>query len=78
MKAAEVAPLRWSMIVESFTRPYPVSIPMIVLVAVIPFYILIPSLTPGRKLHVPEVAWDRLIPVQPVHPFTSRTRSCRR
>lgn len=38
---------------------------MVVLVSLVPFYIFIAELMPGRTLHVPELAWDRLIPLQP-------------
>lgn len=55
-----------SAIVDSFRRPYPVSLPMVVLVSLVPFYIFIPELTAGRTQHVPEVSLDRVIPVQPV------------
>ena len=65
MRAPETAPLRWSMVAESLTRPYPVSIPMIVLVGLVPFYIFIPVLMTGRPLHVPELALDRVVPLQP-------------
>lgn len=51
---------------QSLTRPYPVSLPMIVLVALVPFYVFIPNLIPGRTMHIPEVAWDRLVPLQPI------------
>ncbi len=53
------------MVVESLTRPYPVSTPMIVLVALVPFYVFIPGAIPGQTLHVPELAWDRVVPLQP-------------
>jgi membrane-associated phospholipid phosphatase len=65
MRAPDAAPFRWSMVVESLTRPYPVSIPMIVLVVLVPFYIFIPGLMPGRPPHVPELALDRVVPLQP-------------
>ena len=38
---------------------------MIVLVLLIPFYIFIAELAPEGTLHVPESAFDRLVPVQP-------------
>ena len=53
------------MVAESLTRPYPVSIPMIVLVALVPFYVFIPRLMPGQTLHMPELALDRVVPLQP-------------
>jgi membrane-associated phospholipid phosphatase len=51
--------------VQSLNRPYPVTLSMIVLVSLIPFYIFIAELLPGRTLHVPELALDRLLPLQP-------------
>ena len=53
------------MVVESLTRPYPVRAPMVVLVVLVRFYIFIAQLMPGRTLHVPEIAFDRLLPLQP-------------
>lgn len=58
------------MVVESLTRPYPLSIslvvPTVVLMLVVPFYVVIGDLiVPGRTLHIPELALDRLVPVQP-------------
>ena len=55
----------WSLVVESLTRPYPVILPMVVLVLLPPSYIFIAELVHARRLHVPEVALDRLIPLQP-------------
>ena len=53
------------MVVETLTRPYPLSIPMVVLMLLVPFYIVIAELTPGRTLHAPELALDRVVPLQP-------------
>jgi hypothetical protein len=39
---------------------------MVVLVALVPFYIFIAELTRGRILHVPAVAFDQLVPLQPI------------
>jgi len=52
--------------VQSLTRPYPVSLPMIILVSLVPFYVFIPGLFQGRAVHSPEVTWDRLVPLQPI------------
>jgi hypothetical protein len=50
---------------QSLNRPYPVSVPMLVLVSLVPMYIVIASLMWARTLHVPEIALDRLVPLQP-------------
>ncbi len=65
MRAPDAIPFKWSMVVQTLTRPYPVSIPMVVLVSLVPFYIFIAELMPGRTLHVPELALDRVVPLQP-------------
>lgn len=57
---------RMSEIVATFTRPYPVRLPMVVLVSLVPLYIFIADLARNRPVHTPELPWDRLIPVQPV------------
>ena len=54
------------MIAESLTRPYPVSIPMVLLVSLVPFYIFIADANRTRTVHAPELALDRLLPLQPV------------
>jgi len=53
------------MVLQTLTRPYPVSLPMVVFVLLVPFYIFIAELMPGRTLHVPELALDRAVPLQP-------------
>lgn len=55
----------WATAAESLRRPYRVTFPMALLVALIPFYVFIPEFLYGRTLHVPELALDRLIPLQP-------------
>jgi hypothetical protein len=51
------------------TRPYPLSIrmvmPIVALMLLVPFYIVIAELTRGRTQHVPELALDRMVPVEP-------------
>lgn len=58
-------PARWSMVVEALTRPYRVTVPMVVLVSLVPFYIFIPGLVSGRKTHVPRLPLDDLVPLRP-------------
>src|SRR3954451_10362253 len=58
--------IRWSMVAQSLTRPYPVTIPMVLLVSLVPFYIFIGQMMRGRtELHVPALALDRVLPLQP-------------
>lgn len=65
MSARDAIPIRWSLVVESLTRPYPVTIPMVTLVVLVPFYIFLAQLMPGRTLYAPELALDRVVPLQP-------------
>lgn len=53
------------MVVESLTRPYPVTLPMVLLVSLVPVYLFLPALAPG-PMHMPELALDRLVPLWPV------------
>ena len=61
----EAAPIRWSHVVESLTQPYPVSVPMVLLVALVPFYIFIAAWIPKTALHAPAMQLDAAIPLQP-------------
>ncbi|HEU5162755.1 MAG TPA: phosphatase PAP2 family protein [Thermoanaerobaculia bacterium] len=53
------------MVAESLTRPYPVTIPMILLVSMVPLYIFIADVARYGSPRAPEIALDRLIPLQP-------------
>ena len=66
MSVPEASRFRWSMVGETLTRPYPVTIPMVALMLLVPFYIVIAELTAGRAVHVPELALDRIVPLQPI------------
>jgi membrane-associated phospholipid phosphatase len=55
----------WSLVVASLNRPYPVSVPMVALVSLVPFYLVIADLTRRRMVHAPALPWDRALPVQP-------------
>src|SRR3954463_6988539 len=63
--ASDADRIRWSMVAESLNRPYRVSLSMVVLVSLVPFYIFIGELARERTLHVPELPFDRLVPLQP-------------
>jgi membrane-associated phospholipid phosphatase len=63
--ASAPAPVRWSLVAQALTRPYPVTPSMVLLVSLVPCYIFIAELMPERTLHRPEVALDRALPLQP-------------
>ena len=59
------AAFSWGTITRSLGRPYRVPGSMILLLAVVPFYVLIPELLPPRTRHVPELTLDRALPLVP-------------
>lgn len=54
-----------SMVARSLARPYRVPVSMILLVAIVPFYVVIPAILPPSTRHVPELALDRALPLVP-------------
>ena len=50
---------------QSLARPYKVTVPMVVLVGMVPLYIFIAGPDPGRTQHVPAIAIDGAIPLVP-------------
>ena len=63
--ASDAIRLEWSGIVKVMTRPQPVTLPMVALFSIIPLYLYIGALVQGRTLHVPELALDRALPLEP-------------
>jgi len=55
----------WSVVRELMTRPQPVTVPMVMLFAIIPFYLVIGYGMSGAPTHVPELALDRAIALVP-------------
>ena len=53
------------MIAESLARPYRVPISMVLLFALVPFYIFIPELVPPHTRYIPALALDRALPLWP-------------
>ena len=53
------------MVVESLRRPYRITLPLVALVLLVPLYLFIPQLASGRPPHVPAIALDHRIPLQP-------------
>ena len=62
-------PSRWHLAGEMLGRPFPlrarVVVPAVILMVLVPCYLVIPALTRGWTLHLPELALDRMMPVQP-------------
>lgn len=62
---AEEAPT-WRGVRELMSQPQPVTWPMVTLFMLLPMYLVIgEALVPGRALHVPEIALDRAMPLNP-------------
>ncbi|HTR04446.1 MAG TPA: phosphatase PAP2 family protein [Thermoanaerobaculia bacterium] len=59
----------WSLALESLKRPYPLTVPVVVsmgaLVLLVPLYIVIGEMMPGRRLHAPGTALDEMVLLQP-------------
>jgi membrane-associated phospholipid phosphatase len=56
---------QWSVIAELMKRPQPVTVPMLLLFAIVPFYLVIGAAVSGGPVHIPELQFDRDIPVVP-------------
>ena len=67
---AEASRSRWSCAGALLTRPFPLNArvigPMIALMLLVPGYLVIGELTAHRTLHMPALALDRILPLQPV------------
>jgi membrane-associated phospholipid phosphatase len=55
----------WQTIAAAFGRPYPVTWPMITLMAIVPLYVFIGVWAAGRPLHIPALAADARVPLVP-------------
>ncbi|HET7706054.1 MAG TPA: phosphatase PAP2 family protein [Thermoanaerobaculia bacterium] len=53
------------LVARSLARPYRVTFPMVLLLALVPFYIFIPALLPPHTRYFPELALDRALPLLP-------------
>ena len=62
---AKPAGFEWRVVRELMTRPQPVTIPMVVLFSLIPFYLVIGQFVAQAPAHVPQVALDRALPLVP-------------
>ncbi len=50
---------------SALTRPYRVTVPMVVLVSLVPLYIFIASANRGRTVYAPATTLDHLVPLAP-------------
>lgn len=59
------ARLAWSDVAELMTRPQPVTIPMVALFSLIPFYLVIGDWVADGVVYAPELPLDRMVAVEP-------------
>ena len=69
MRAPDADRSGWNLAGEMLTRTYPlrprVVMPAVTLMVLIPFYLVIAAVTDDRMMHAPELALDRMVPLQP-------------
>ncbi|HEX4438564.1 MAG TPA: phosphatase PAP2 family protein [Thermoanaerobaculia bacterium] len=71
MSEASLAPSRglirreWDVAAASLARPYRVTVPMVLMMLLVPCYIFIGDGMSGRPTHTPAISWDLAIPVRP-------------
>jgi len=58
-------PIGWRAVAQSLNRRYPVTIPMVALVMLVPLYVFIPGLVRDQPQHIPALALDSAFPLQP-------------
>jgi membrane-associated phospholipid phosphatase len=63
--AAEELRVTWRTVAQSLQRPYRVTLPMVLLVALVPLYLVIADHALTGAVHAPELALDRLVPLVP-------------
>jgi PAP2 superfamily. len=58
--------ITWRAVGQALTRPYPVRLPMVLLVSLVPLYLVIADRAKAGPVHAPVTALDRLLPLAPV------------
>jgi len=64
-RASQTPRVTWVMFKKALFRPYPVTLPMILLVSLVPVYIFIAEWIKGVPTSAPEWVWDQWIPLVP-------------
>jgi membrane-associated phospholipid phosphatase len=55
----------WNAVAQTLRRPYPVTIPMVTLMLLVPCYLVIANRAAVGTVHAPDLPWDRALPLQP-------------
>jgi membrane-associated phospholipid phosphatase len=59
-------PITLATVGRTLTRPYPVTIPMVLLVSLVPLYLVIADRAKAGPVYAPALELDRLLPLSPV------------
>ena len=62
-RSPEEPRITWRIVGQALTRPYRVTVPMVLLVSLVPFYLVIAGR--GGTVNTPALALDRLLPLAP-------------
>lgn len=65
MSASGELRVSWRTVAQALQRPYPVTIPMVLLVSLVPCYLIIAGRAGTGAVHAPALALDRLLPLVP-------------
>jgi membrane-associated phospholipid phosphatase len=63
--AAETRLTTWTAVAHALRRPYPVTIPMVALMLLVPWYLFIANRAARVTAYAPELPWDRALPLLP-------------
>ena len=63
--SADASRITWRTVGRALTRPYRVTIPMVLLVSLVPVYLVIAGRARSGAVHAPALALDRLLPLVP-------------
>ena len=55
----------WNALAQTLRRPYPVTVPMVTLMLLVPVYLVIANRAAVGTVHTPSLPWDRAVPLQP-------------
>lgn len=62
---SDATPVGWRTLVEALRRPYPITLPMVALMLLVPAYVFIGGYVANGTVYRPEIALDRALPLQP-------------
>src|SRR5687767_3954202 len=63
--APQANQVTWRTAARTLTRPYPVTVPMVALMLLVPCYLFIANRVAVGTVHAPLLPWDRAVPLLP-------------